>query len=273
MVDISSQQKPGFGQRMKATRRKYVKRYGRRLIRRLAVFLGNQSLVGNTPVHDSKDFPFLKDFTDNWQAIEKEVREILKHREAIPLFHELSYDQRTISKGNNWRTFILYGFGERLEKNSKQAPVTASLLSKVPNIQSAWFSILSPRYHIPPHIGVSKGILRTHLGIIIPKDAQNCYLRVHDQIKVWQPGEIFVFDDTFEHEVYNNTDEERVVLIFDFDRPMKLWGRIVNSTFLNLMKLTAYYQEPKKKIGDYEDRFEAATRRNNDNFEKLSDDD
>jgi ornithine lipid ester-linked acyl 2-hydroxylase len=273
MADATQLGTQTFGQRFKAARRKYVKRYGRRLIRRLAVFLGTQSTVGNSPMIDSKPFPFLKDFTDNWQSIEKEVREILKHRDAIPLFHEISYDQRTISKGNNWRTFILYGFGNALPKNCKQAPVTASLLAKVPNIQSAWFSILSPGYHIPPHIGVSKGILRTHLGLIIPKDAEKCYLRVHDQIKVWRPGEIFVFDDTYEHEVYNNTPEERVVLIFDFDRPMRFWGRFVNKTFLGLMKMTAYYQEPKKKIGDYEDRFEAATRRNNDNFEKLSDDD
>lgn len=272
MADATHLESQTFGQRFKATRRKYVKRYGRRLIRRLATFLGKQSLVGDAPIMDSAHFPFLKDFTDNWQSIEKEVRGILKHREAIPLFHELSYDQRTISTGNKWRTFILYGFGTRLEKNSKQAPLTSALLAKVPNIQSAWFSILGPDYHIPPHIGVSKGILRTHLGLIIPKDAENCWIRVHDQTKVWHPGEIFVFDDTYEHEVYNNTKDERVILIFDFDRPMSIWGRMVNSTFLNLMKLTAYYQEPKKKIGDYEDRFEAATRRNNDNFEKLSDD-
>jgi ornithine lipid ester-linked acyl 2-hydroxylase len=262
-----------FGHRFKAIRRKYVKRYGRRLIRRLASFLGSQSSVGNQPVIDSSHFPFLNDFTNNWQTIEAEVRQILKHREDIPLFHEISKDQMRISTGNNWRTFILYGFGSRLEKNSLQAPVTTSLLAKVPNLQTAWFSILGPNYHIPPHIGVSKGILRTHLGLIIPKDAANCWLRVHDEIKVWRPGEIFVFDDTYEHEVYNNTPDERVILIFDFDRPMRFWGRFANKAFLSAMKLTAYYQEPKKNIADFEDRFEAATRRNNENFEKLSDDD
>ena len=60
-------------------------------------------------------------------------------------------------------------------------------------------------------------------------------------------------------------------LLFDFNRPMKFWGRLVNSTFVRLLKLTAYYQEPKKNMLTFVDRFEAATRRANENLEKLSD--
>ena len=71
-------------------------------------------------------------------------------------------------------------------------------------------------------------------------------MRVGDTINVWRPGEIFVFDDTYEHEVWNDTQEERVILLFDFDRPMRFWGRLINNTFLRLMKLTAFYQEPKR---------------------------
>jgi beta-hydroxylase len=178
-----------------------------------------------------------------------------------------------IAKGTNWRTFILYGFGTKLEKNCRQAPVTVSLLEKVPNLQTAWFSILGPGYHIPAHRGVSKGILRAHLGLIIPKDAEKCHMRVGDTDNVWRPGELFVFDDTYEHEVWNDTDEERVILLFDFDRPMKFWGRLLNKTFVTGLKFTAYYQEPKKNMADFEDRFEAATRRANENLEKLSDKD
>jgi ornithine lipid ester-linked acyl 2-hydroxylase len=118
---------------------------------------------------------------------------------------------------------------------------------------------------------VTKGILRAHLGLIIPKDAENCYMRVDTTINVWRPGEIFVFDDTYEHEVFNNTKDERVILLFDFNRPMRFWGRLLNKTFVSLLKLTAYYQEPKKNMQTFEDRFEAATRRNNENMEKLSD--
>ena len=161
----------------------------------------------------------------------------------------------------------------RLAKNCTQAPFPATLLSQVPHIPTAWFSLLSPGYHNRPHRGVSKGILRAHLGLIIPKDAEKCRIRVGDVIKVWRPGEIFVFDDTYEHEVWNDTDEERVVLLFDFDRPMRALGRAVNNSFIRLMKLTAFYQEPKKNMADFEARFEAAAKRYNDNLEKMSHED
>ena len=91
-------------------------------------------------------------------------------------------------------------------------------------------------------------------------------------MKVWRPGEVFVFDDTYEHEVWNDTDEERVILLFDFDRPMRWWGRTVNRSYIGLMKFTAFYQEPKKNLKTFEDRYEAAARRNNENLEKLSGD-
>jgi ornithine lipid ester-linked acyl 2-hydroxylase len=271
MTDTTTDAGLSFGERFRRERRRIVKQFGKKLIRGLADFLGRQSLVGNGAVLENAHFPFLKEFENNWPAIEREVREILKFREDIPVFQDVSPDQMRIARGTNWRTFILYGFGSRLEKNCKQAPVTTSLLSQVPNIQSAWFSILGPNYHIPAHRGVTKGIVRAHMGLIIPKDSKNCYMRIGDHIKVWQQGEVFVFDDTYVHEVYNNTDDDRVILLFDFDRPMSLLGRMVSSSFLSLMKLTAYYQEPKKNMADFEERFEAATRRNNENFEKLSD--
>lgn len=273
MTDAVNTPPKTLQQRFKKARRKRIKKFGKNLIRRLANFLGRQSLVGDAPVLDSRHFPFLKTFTGDWQAIKAEVTEILKHREAIPLFQDVSADQMKISKGNNWRTFILFGFGEKLEKNCVQAPVTTRLLEAVPNLQTAWFSILGPGYHIPAHRGVSKGIVRAHLGLIIPREAEKCRMRVGDTINVWRPGEIFVFDDTYEHEVWNDTKDERVILLFDFDRPMRLWGRLVNSTFVRLLKFTAYFQEPKRKMASFEDRFEAATRRASENLEKLSDDD
>ena len=260
-----------FGEKLKKKRRKRVKQAGKRLIRGMAEFLGKQSLVGDAPILRNEPFPFLEPFVANWETIRAEVQEILKHREAVPLFQQVSPDQMRITQKSTWRTFILFGFGTKLKKNCEQAPVTTRLLEQVPHLQSAWFSILGPGSTIPAHRGVSKGILRSHLGLIIPKDAESCRIRVGDKIKVWRPGEIFVFDDTYEHEVWNDTDEERVILLFDFDRPMKFMGRFVNSSFVKLMKLTAYYQEPRKAMQTFEDRFEAATRRADQNLEKLSD--
>lgn len=256
---------------LKKPMRKRVKKFGKRMTRRIAGFQARMGLVPDTPFIGNEHFPFLQQFEDNWEIMRDEALEVLKHRDAIPGFEQISPDQHKIAKAQQWKTFILFGFGQRLEKNCKVAPRTADILGTVPKVQTAWFSILAPGYHIPAHTGVTKGIVRAHLGLIIPTDREKCRIRVADQIKAWKTGEVFAFDDTYEHEVWNDTDEERVILLFDFDRPMRWPGRFLNWSLLNLMKLTAFYQEPKKNLADYEDRFEAATRRADENLEKLSD--
>ncbi|MGI9482557.1 MAG: aspartyl/asparaginyl beta-hydroxylase domain-containing protein, partial [Hyphomicrobiales bacterium] len=251
-------------------RRYRVRWAGKHIIRTLSQFLRRQSTFEDAPVLDHAQFPGLKAFPENWETIRDEVQEILKHRDAIPLFHEISKEQQRISLGTKWRTFILFGFGEKLEKNCAQAPVTASLLEKVPNLQTAWFSILGPNHHIPAHRGVTTGILRAHLGVIVPKQAEKCRLRVLDEMVVWREGEMFVFDDTYEHEVWNDTDDERVVLILDFDRPMGVLGRAFNKLFVNGLKYTAYFREPRAKMQGYEDHFEQVVRRAEETAEKMS---
>jgi beta-hydroxylase len=252
-------------------KRQFIKKNGKRLVRAIARFQSKQSLVPDTPHVSSEHFPFLQEFVDNWETIQAEAQAVMKFKEDIPGFQDISPDQYRLAKGRNWKTFVLFGFGERLQKNTELTPITASILEKVPNLQIAMLSILSPGYHIPAHTGVTKGILRTHLGLIIPKDYEKCRIRVDDVITPWKPGEIFVFDDTYEHEVWNDTDEERVILLFDFDRPMKFWGRFANKAFIKLMKMTAYYQDPKKNIASAEDKFEAAVKRAEANVEAMSD--
>jgi aspartyl/asparaginyl beta-hydroxylase (cupin superfamily) len=266
-----AQEQTGLMARYRQWRRQTVYNLGEKTTRVVGGFFSRQGLVEDRPFMRNEDFPFLQMFSDNWEKIRDEVQVILQNREEIPAFQEVSPDQDKIAKGKNWRTFFLYGFGEQLKKNCAQAPFTTSLLQQVPKIEISWFSILSPGYHIPPHQGVSKGILRAHLGLIIPKDAESCRIRVDNEYRIWKPGQIFVLDDTYEHEVWNSTSDERVILIFDFDRPMKWPGRAFLRFLIRVMKFTAFYQEPKKNLANFEDRFEAATKRNNENMEKLAD--
>jgi beta-hydroxylase len=251
--------------------RKLVKRFGKRTLRWASGFQARQGLVPNTPFIDNSYFPFLTELEEKSETITEEVREILKHRDAIPGFEQLSPDQYRIAVAKQWKTFVLYGFGQPLPKNCKAAPVTAELLSRIPNVQTAWFSILAPGYHIPAHTGVTKGIIRAHLGLILPKEREKCRIRVDQEIRAWETGKILVLDDTYEHEVWNETDDERVILLFDFDRPMKWRGRLLNKMLMRALKLTAFYQEPKKNLADFEARFEAATQRADKTLEKLSD--
>ncbi|MEZ5934226.1 MAG: aspartyl/asparaginyl beta-hydroxylase domain-containing protein [Alphaproteobacteria bacterium] len=259
-----------FGQ-LKRRRRRMVKKTGKTFIRSMSEFLGRQSLVPDTPVLDVAQFPFTRILEENWEVVRDEAQAILQHRESIPSFDQVSPDQKRISKGGSWRTFFLFGFGEQLAKNCAQAPETAKLLQQIPGIQTAWFSILAPGYHIPAHRGVTKGILTCHLGLIIPKEAERCRIRVEDQILVWRPGKTLMFCDGYDHEVWNDTEEERTVLLIQFDRPMKLPGRLFSKAFVALLKMTAFFKEPQKNMASFEDRFEAATKRANAALEKMSD--
>jgi beta-hydroxylase len=254
----------------RARRRKAVKKAGKRLIRRLRGFLAAQSLVSNDPVLDPADFAFVKPFEEHWEDIRAELQAILRHKESVPAFEEVSTDQMKIARDRQWRTFILFGFGNKLHKNCAHAPRTAALLEQVPKLQTAWFSILEPGYHITAHRGVTKGILRCHLGLVVPDRREDCWMRVDDQVCVWQPGKALVFDDTYDHEVLNATPQQRVVLLFDFERPMRFWGRLVNRAFIQALKLTAYYREPKARLKGFEEQFEAATRRADQLLEGLA---
>jgi beta-hydroxylase len=194
----------------------------------------------------------------NWTTILGELQELLKDRSRLPAFHEISRDQKHISKADRWKVFILYGFGVPSERNCARCPETARLLQQIPNLQSAWFSILSPHYHIAEHRGVTKTVLRSHLGLIIPKERERCRMRVGDGMVVWEEGKCVVFDDFFRHEVWNDTDEERVVLIFDFDRPMRLRGRLVGKLITWAIKRTAYFKDAERNLKNWDERLEAA---------------
>jgi aspartyl/asparaginyl beta-hydroxylase (cupin superfamily) len=255
-------------ERLRQFRRQRLKKFGMRSIRRLGAVMGSQSLVGDKPVFDAVQFPFLKGFEDNWQAIRSELEEVLKDRASLPAFHEISPDQKKISRDDRWKTFIFWGFGTPSEANCKRCPETARLLATVPGLQTAWFSILAPGYHIRPHRGVTKGVVRVHLGLIVPEQRRRCTMRVDDQVLTWQEGKCLVFDDTYEHEVTNDTDEERVVLLFDFDRPMRPLGRAVHRMLVWGVKRSAYYKDAKRNM----DAWEKSVQRADTMFDEPTDD-
>ncbi|MEE9272894.1 MAG: aspartyl/asparaginyl beta-hydroxylase domain-containing protein [Robiginitomaculum sp.] len=271
MANIQDIPAPERPKSISGGRRKFIKKTGKKLLRWVDRVQTKSSKVPTTPFVDKDIFPFLQQFEDRWEEIEKEAQAVLKFRDAIPGFEDISPDQYRIAKKNQWKTYVLYGFGTRLEKNTAITPVSAELLESIPNLQTAWFSILAPGYHIPAHNGVTKGILRAHLGLIIPQDYKKCRIRVGNEIKPWKKGKVFVLDDTYNHEVWNETDEERVILLFDFDRPMGVLGRLLNKIMMGLMKKTAYYKDPKKNLEDAETRMETAVKQASADLEAMSD--
>ena len=242
-------------QYLKKRKRKWVTKQGKKVLRWINRFQGQQSLVGDPPVFDPNDFAWTRPFETNWRMVRAELDEVLKKRDRIPTFHQISRNQRKISKGDNWKTFGFYGFGTRIHKNCARCPETARLLDALPGVQNAMYSILAPGYHIPPHYGPTKTIIRGHLALKVPQERDQCWIRVEDEILHWDEGKCIVFDDTFEHEVYNNTDEERVVLFFDVIRPMRVPGRVFSNLLLSMIRATAAYKDPMKNIDAWEKQF------------------
>jgi beta-hydroxylase len=85
----------------------------------------------------------------------------------------------------------------------------------------AFFSVFEPGTHVHEHRGVTKAMLNVHLGLIVPQGPERCEIRVEDQGRGWEPGEYMVFDETFHHEVWNETGEPRVILFPQVMRPMR----------------------------------------------------
>ena len=179
------------------------------------------SRVGVTPFFDEAYFPWLDELKSRWQAVCAEADEVRSMRDRLPAFQDISKEVGYISKDDQWKTFMLLGYGFRCERNLQQCPATADALSQIPGVRTAFFSILQARKKLPPHRGPYNGVLRLHLGLVIPEPAERCWIRVASERRYWQPGEVLIFDDALDHEVHNDTEGERVVLFVDFLRPCR----------------------------------------------------
>lgn len=122
------------------------------------------------------------------------------------------------SENISWKTFEFVFFGIKNIANIELCPKTYELISQIPELITAQFSVLLPNTHIKPHKGYSTIILRNHLPLIVPEGNQ-CGIRVGEETHYWKKNELVVFDDSFEHEAWNNSDEIRVVLMFDIAKP------------------------------------------------------
>jgi beta-hydroxylase len=152
---------------------------------------------------------------------------------------------------------LLYGYGIKAVGNCRRCPETTKLLKKMPGMKTAFFSILAPGKHLPPHPGPYKGVLRLHLGLLIPEPADMCAIRVGSQIRHWQEGRVMIFDDTFEHEAWNRTDGLRVVLFVDFMRPMRFPANMLNAVMIWVIALSPLVLGAAGNYLRWEKRFEA----------------
>jgi ornithine lipid ester-linked acyl 2-hydroxylase len=230
---------------------------GERALPPLERWLARHSSVGDRPFFDAAEFAWTRDLELEWRTIRAELDDVMADRDALPNFQDISADQATITDDDRWKTFFLYGFGFRVDSNCERCPETTRLVESIPGMKTAFFSILAPGKHIPAHRGPWKGVLRYHLGLMVPEPATACRIRVDDEVRQWEEGGSLVFDDTYDHEAWNDTDGYRVVLFVDFIRPLDRVASTFNRGVLGAIAWSPFIQDAKSRHRRWERRFEA----------------
>ena len=225
----------------------YIK-IGRKLLKRVDAIIERNSLVGTPEFFDPAIFDWVQPFEANWPLIRAELDQVMLRHQQLPNLQDISEDQKHITQDALWKIFYFYGYGCRSDENCARCPDTTRLIEAVPGMRTAFFSILSPGKHINAHRGPYKGVIRYHLGLIVPEPREQCRIRVGDSFSCWQEGKSVLFDDTNSHEVWNETDGMRVVLFMDIDRPMRLPGRIMNRIAFTLIKLSPLVQRAHRNV-------------------------
>lgn len=178
--------------------------------------------------HHRSFFPWIEEIEDATDEIREELRAVME-AEGAELVPYVQYtDQvpmrqwKPLNNNLDWTAIHLLYQGERVEENARLCPRTMDLLAKVNpprldgNAPNAMFSLLKPHVTIPPHHGVANFRLVCHLPLIVP---EKCWFRVGASRHEWKEGELIIFDDSIEHEAANESDDLRVVLIFDTWHP------------------------------------------------------
>jgi aspartyl/asparaginyl beta-hydroxylase (cupin superfamily) len=184
--------------------------------------------LSNNEFYDRRQFPWLEvveaatdsmreELLDFLSADQQGIQPYIAYGEGLPLnqWKELNHSRR-------WGAYFLWNEGQRLEDHIARCPRTVAALAATPQVDipgrgpTAFFSILEMRTRIPPHTGVTNTRLTVHVPLIVPP---GCGFRVGGETREWKVGTAWVFDDTIEHEAWNDSDAPRAILIFDVWHP------------------------------------------------------
>jgi len=169
--------------------------------------------LDSRPFHDPADFPLVGYLEENFDAIRAEIRALDPSR-----FHP---ESESIERTGNWDVLFFYDRGRRIKENCTACPVLREGLSS-PSVMTTiagltYASRLRGGTHIAAHRGPTNFRLRCHLGIEVPDG--DCAIRVAGETRSWQEGRCLVLDDHFQHEAWNHTERDRIVLVVDIWHP------------------------------------------------------
>ncbi len=158
--------------------------------------------------YPASQFAFAAMLEQAWQTVRDECL-------ALPTDEFDPWPERNLYN-HGWAVYGLVLERRFMLGNCIFCPATTDLLQAVPGLVNAGFSRLQPGTVIGPHTGYTGAVLRLHLALCAKA---GCGLRVGQQQRAWVPGECLVFDDTVEHEAWNRSNAERLVLLLDFAKP------------------------------------------------------
>jgi beta-hydroxylase len=217
--------------------------------------LTRYSKIGNPGFPDPAHFPWVKELEARTDVIRKELDRLLEDTDRLPELRKISPDHNRIASSEKWKSFFLYGYGHRAELGCRLCPETDRAIESIPDLESAFFSILMPGMHIRRHRGPTKSLVVCHLGVKVPKEREKCRIRVDDEIRSWEEGKVLVLDDTHEHEVWNDTDEIRVVLLIHVRRPLRFPGSLVGNLIFNAIRTSPFVKDGRKNLAEWEEQF------------------
>jgi aspartyl/asparaginyl beta-hydroxylase (cupin superfamily) len=210
------------------------------------------SKISNTPVIPKSEFAWANLLEENWEGIQSELLKLLENDQALPNIQDIQPAEAQLNTENKWKTFFLFGFGIKAKKNCEKCPITTQVLEQIPGMITGFFSILYPGMHIPAHRGIFKGIVRTHLGLLVPGKPGDSRMRVGKEIIKWENGKAVFFDDTYNHEVWNESNGIRVVLLIDTIRPYESPFSKLNESIINGVTASVYVKDAFKKNEEWE---------------------
>lgn len=188
------------------------------------------SKVPTTPYIDVGHFPALQVLQHNWQSIRDEGLALREsgHVKAAGEYNDIGFNSFFKT---GWKRFYLKWYDDSHPSAETHCPRTVALLKDLPGIKAAMFAELPPGGRLVRHRDPFAGSLRYHLGLATP-GLPGCYIDVDGQRYSWQDGEGVVFDETYIHYAENTTDQDRLILFCDLERPLRYrWASTINHWF------------------------------------------
>jgi beta-hydroxylase len=178
------------------------------------------SALPNKPILEPKQIPDLSKLRDNWETIRDEALQLFDegHIKAAEKYNDWGFNSffRT-----GWKRFYLKWYEDPLPSAMALCPRTVAMLNSIPSIKGAMFATLGPGSRLVSHRDPYAGSLRYHLGLVTPKSEGVCRIFVDGNPYTWRDGEDLLFDETYIHYAENTTNETRIILFCDVERPLR----------------------------------------------------